>query len=229
MLTKAWVLHRCVTPGGGLLAPYIMPTITQTIHSCDTYINYAIPSLQVLAAVCRHKEHFPVRTRCSHLLSVDHFSSREAVESIHGSHQPHHHDWRPNNPCWSSRAPLLDALPKPSSSQPFLHVEIDAETTWMSVIRASIAHGEKPHRKRAGPLSSRHPRLGRPAEGRTQPVRPECGPFMLGRYGNRDTSDDNSVYTPFHKEWTICVWTISSKRQFRNGRQCVRSHWTILT
>jgi hypothetical protein len=90
-------------------------THTQTIHSCDNYTDYSIPSLQVLAAVCRHTEHFPVQTCCSCLLSVDHFSSRGPVESIHGSHQPHHHDWRPNNPCWSSRAPHSAALPKPSA------------------------------------------------------------------------------------------------------------------
>jgi hypothetical protein len=62
------------------------------------------------------------KTRCCRLLGVDLVSSRGSVDIIHGSHQAHHHDWRPNNPFGSSGAPRSAAPPEPSErSHPLRH------------------------------------------------------------------------------------------------------------
>jgi hypothetical protein len=62
------------------------------------------------------------KTGYSLLPGVDLVSSRGSVEIIHRSHHAHHHDWRPNNPCWSSGAPLSAALPEPRvKSHPLRH------------------------------------------------------------------------------------------------------------
>jgi hypothetical protein len=58
---QCWIAHRCVFPRRRPTGPmHHAQKHTETIHSCDTYMDDAILSLPVLAAVCRHTEDFAV-------------------------------------------------------------------------------------------------------------------------------------------------------------------------